>query len=121
MNMQRNVTIICDMQFGSTGKGACAGCLAKKEGYDTVVTAWSPNAGHTFVDENGRKYVHRALANGVVSPNLQYIMIAPGSILDLDRFAKELEACVDHTKNAFLIVHENAAVLTEDHLKAEKN
>ena len=46
--------IITDLQFGSTGKGAFAGKLAA-HGIrpDTVLTAWGPNAGHTFIDANG--------------------------------------------------------------------
>ena len=118
--MKRNVTIICDLQFGSTGKGAAAGYFAINKKPDAVITAWSPNAGHTFVDADGSKYVHRALANGVVSPNLKFIMIAPGSILDLDRLKLELEYCSDLVENAILVIHENAAILKDDHVKSEE-
>ncbi len=118
--MKKNVTIICDLQFGSTGKGAAAGYTALMEEPDTVVTAWSPNAGHTFVDYEGRKFVHRALANGIVSPKLKTIMVAPGTVLDVDRLIIELTECHEYVKDAVLVIHENAALLKEDHVRTEE-
>ena len=117
--MQRNVTIICDMQFGSVGKGLIAGYLAKKNQPDTVMTAWTPSAGHTFVDAEGRTFIHCALANGVVSPNLQRIMIAPGSQVDLPGLARELGECRDLVEGRRLIIHENAAVIDQRHRDEE--
>lgn len=117
--MQRNVTIICDMAFGSTGKGLIAGYLAKKNSSDTVMTAFGPSAGHTFVDASGRVFLHCALANGVVSPNLQRIMIAPGSQVDLPGLARELNECRDLVEGRRLIIHENAAVIDQRHRDEE--
>lgn len=117
--MQRNVTIICDMAFGSTGKGLIAGYLAKKNQPDTVMTAFGPSAGHTFVDASGRVFLHCALANGVVSPNLQRIMIAPGSQVDLPGLARELSECRDLVEGRKLIIHENAAVIDQRHRDEE--
>jgi len=117
--MKKNVTLICDLQFGSTGKGACVGYLAKKEKPDTVVTAWMPNCGHTFIDENGKKFVHCMLANGIVSPSLQRVMIAPGSILDLGRLKMELEQCEDLVTGKKLVIHQNAAVVDQKHRDLE--
>lgn len=118
--MKRNATIVCDLQFGSTGKGACIGYIATKKRPDTVVTAWSPNAGHTFIDENGRKFVHCMLANGVVSPALRRVMIAPGSIVNIDLLAREIEQCADLVEGKELIIHENAAIVKPHHLEQEE-
>ena len=76
--------MILDLQFGSTGKGLLAGYLAKTKQPDVVVTAWGPNAGHTYIDEDGREYIHRMLANGIVSPKLKTVLIGPGSVLVID-------------------------------------
>jgi len=57
-------TLICDMQFGSTGKGLIAGYLAKRDEPDTLVSQWSANAGHTYIDSEGRKFVHCMIPNG---------------------------------------------------------
>ena len=47
--------IVIDLQYGSTGKGLIVGFLAEEHKYDTVVTAWAPNAGHTYINRDGRK------------------------------------------------------------------
>ena len=47
--------IVIDLQYGSTGKGLIVGFLAEEHKYDTVVTAWAPNAGHTY--KIGRAHV----------------------------------------------------------------
>ena len=60
MAQQKNLTakayMILDLQFGSTGKGLLAGFLAKSRQPDVVITAWGPNAGHTYIDENRRVF-----------------------------------------------------------------
>ena len=81
--------MILDLQFGSTGKGLLAGYLAKMRSPDVVVTAWGPNAGHTYIDSDGRHFIHRMLANGIVSPNLKAVLIGPGSVIDLDALEQE--------------------------------
>jgi len=117
--MKKNVTLICDLMFGSTGKGACAGYLALKNKPDTVVTAWSPNAGHTFVDESGRSFVHCMLANGIVSPNLKTVMIAPGSVINLDGLRSEIVGCLYYMEGKTVVIHENAAICLPRHIEAE--
>lgn len=109
----RKVTIITDMQFGSTGKGLLAGFLATHRGFDTVITAWGPNAGHTFIDADGKKYVHTMLANGIVSPRLKRVMIGPGSVLNPDALLAECAAANFPLDK--ILIHEHAAIVTEYH------
>lgn len=111
--------MILDLQYGSTGKGLLAGYLAKTMCPDTIMTAWGPNAGHTYIDAKGRKYVHRMLANGVVSPNLKNILIGPGSILDLDILNKEITECKSELAGKSIIIHPNALVVTQKHVEHE--
>lgn len=122
--MNRKLSIIMDLQFGSTGKGLLAGYLAKRDQPDTLVTAWAANAGHTFIDIGGTKYVHTMLANGVVSPNVKRVLIGPGSVLDLDNLYKELKQCSDllynqHGEKVAILVHEHAAVIEQRHRDEE--
>lgn len=112
--------MIFDMQYGSTGKGLLAGFLAEQNKPDVVVTAWGPNAGHTYIDAKGRKFVHRMLANGVVSPNLEIILIGPGSVIDLEVLRSEIASCSDILQGKTLIIHPNAAVVLPSHVNAEK-
>lgn len=112
--------MIIDLQFGSTGKGLLAGYLAKRLKPDVVATAWSPNAGHTYIDENGRKFVHCMLANSIVSPSLTTVLIGAGSTLDLDLLYKEIESCADLLRHKTIIIHPHAAVVTQAHRDIEK-
>lgn len=118
----RAIHIITDMQFGSTGKGLFAGFLAEDMGIDTVITAWGPNAGHTYVDANGRKFVHTMLANGIVGSRVRNVLIGPGSVINLTDLRAEMEAAKDVIeKNRITIfIHSAAAIVTEEHRLAEK-
>jgi len=111
--------LIIDCQFGSTGKGLIAGYLAKKNRPDTIITAWAPNAGHTFIDENGRKFVHTMLGNGIVSPNLRRVMIGPGSVIDVHALMGELRACSDLVDIDQVVIHPQAAVVSQRHRDEE--
>ena len=116
-------TLICDMQFGSTGKGLLAGYLAERDRPDTIVTAWGPNAGHTYIDGSGRKYIHTMLANGIVSPNLERVLIGPGSVVNVDNLMAEIEAATDVLNGRMqfegIYIHEHAAIVTQEHRDIE--
>lgn len=121
MSLKRT-TVIVDLQFGSTGKGLLAGFLARQLKPDTVVCAFGPNAGHTFVDEDGTKLVHTMLPISAISPNLERIMIGPGAVIDEPAMfveVRNLEA-LGYEIWSKLFIHENAAVVGQDHREAEK-
>lgn len=120
--MKKRTTVICDLQFGSTGKGLIAGYYAEKYSPDTVVTQWSPNAGHTFIDSDGNKMVHTMLANGCVSPGLQRIMIGPGSVLNFDSLETEIENArkYGYLGGVDILIHEHCALVNEGHRNAEE-
>lgn len=115
--MQGN--LIIDLQFGSTGKGLIAGYLAERDQPDTVITAWAANAGHTYIDRNGRKFVHTMLANGIVSPKLARVMIGPGSVIDPENLRKEIDSCADLLLGVDIIIHPSAAIITQQHRDEE--
>lgn len=114
----RELHVITDLQFGSCGKGLFAGYLAHRIHPDTIVSAWAPNAGHTFIDADGRKYVHTMIPNGIVSPSVKQVLIGPGSVIDPDAMAKEWLAGLDKCR-AGLFIHEAAAVVTQEHRDRE--
>lgn len=118
--MRKKVTIVCDLQFGSTGKGLIAGYLAEREMPDVAVTAWCPNAGHTYIDSNGRRYVHTMLANSIVSPNMRYVLIGAGSVVNLDSLEREIEAAGDMMKNISVFIHPHAAIVNQRHRDIEE-
>lgn len=116
---RKNVTVICDLGFGSSGKGLISGYMAKKECPDVVCTAWGMNAGHTYIDEHDRKFVHCMLANGVVSPNLKYVLIGPGSSIGVEKLVEEVKSCQDLLKGVMVLIHPNATIIQQRHIDEE--
>lgn len=111
--------VIFDLQYGSTGKGLIAGYIAERDHPDVVVTAWAANAGHTYIDGEGRKFVHTMLANGIVSPKLKYVLIGPGSVIDPAALRREINECQDLLQNARILIHPAAAVIQQHHRDEE--
>lgn len=118
---KERVDIVLDLQYGSTGKGLLVGFLAKRVAYDTVITTWAPNAGHTFIDRSGRRFVHTQLALGLVSPLCQHVLLGPGSVIDPPKLLAEIQQCRDiiDAKNIRICIHPNAAVVLERHREEE--
>lgn len=116
----KQLHIITDLQFGSTGKGLFAGYLAGSIHPDTIITAWAPNAGHTFRDAAGKSYVTSALPSGIFNaPDLKRILLGPGSVInamllldEMDRFAKFLH-------DVTISIHPAAACVTDVHRRLE--
>jgi len=117
--MNKKVVLICDLQFGSTGKGLLAGYIAERDAPDTIVTAWGSNSGHTYINSNGRKFVHTMLGNGIVSPNLNKVMIGPGSLINPDNLIKEISQCEDVIAGADIMIHPHATIITDEHVDIE--
>lgn len=119
MSNKKNITVIHDMQYGSTGKGLIAGYIAERDKPDVVCTAWGMNAGHTYINSEGRKFVHCMLANGVVSPNLKYVLIGPGSSIGLHRLLQEVNECEGLLQGVDIYIHPNATIIQQHHIDEE--
>ncbi|QOI69781.1 adenylosuccinate synthetase [Acinetobacter phage DMU1] len=115
----KKATVICDMQFGSTGKGLIAGFLAERDQPDVVVTAWSANAGHTYINREGRKWVHCMLANGIVSPKLKAVLIGGGSQMSIPTLISEIMGSLDILQGKSILIHENACIIQQRHVEEE--
>jgi adenylosuccinate synthase len=119
MQKLRRGNLIIDLQFGSTGKGLIAGFLAERDAPDTIVTAWAANAGHTYIDRDGRKFVHTMLANGIVSRRLERVLLGPGSVIDPVNLAREIEEANPLMSGVELYIHPSAAIITQRHRDEE--
>jgi len=113
------ITAIVDLQYGSTGKGLIAGYLAHRDAPDTVITAWAANAGHTYIDKHGRKYINTMLANGAIAPSVRRVMVGPGSLIDPGNLLREIESAADMMPGVRIVIHPNAAVITQQHRDLE--
>ena len=114
------VTMIVDLQFGSTGKGLIAGYLAERDEHDTVINANMPNAGHTYINDVGRTWIHKVIPNGIVSPKLKNVMIGPQSVFSLEQLAKEVYNSADLLSGKTVWIHEGATLLHADHKAFEQ-
>lgn len=110
---------ILDLQFGSTGKGLLAGYLAKKFQPDGVVAAFGPNAGHTYIDAEKKKFVHIMMPMGALSPECRRVFIGPGAVVHPDILMTEAEALRSAGYQFDLIIHENATIVQERHREQE--
>lgn len=114
-----NVTMIVDLQFGSTGKGLIAGYLAMTREFTAVVNANMPNAGHTYIDSSGRRMVHKVLPNGVVGPKVKHAFIGPGSVFNPDRLCIEVEQAMSMGYVFDVLIHPLAVPLADYHAELE--
>ena len=113
------IKMVVDLQYGSTGKGLIVGYLAEEEAPDTVITAWAPNAGHTYISSTGRKFIHTHLANGIVSPYIRRVLLGPGSLINPQQLLAEIEACKDIMKHVEILIHPHAAIVSQRHVDEE--
>ena len=115
------MTAIVDLQFGSTGKGLLAGFLSERNQYDTVVSANMPNAGHTFVDANGNKWINKVLPSGLYSHKLRYVGLGPGAVFNPHVLVHEIDEMRDRIyTDPRIIIHEAAALLHPHHADEER-
>lgn len=115
----KKADMIIDLSWGSCGKGLIAGYLAETNKPDTLATSWAANAGHIYINGDGRKFLHTMIPNGVVSPNLRTILIGPGSLIDPTNFYNELMGVADMLEGVEILIHPNAAVILDRHREEE--
>ena len=119
--MVKNVISVIDGAAGSCGKAKVVGEIAtdKTVNLGAAVTNCMPNAGHTFVDEDGNATVFRNIPVSIVNPNTE-LFIGPGSAIDMSVFMDEYER-VKHLLNGRKIyVHEMTPLIEERHKKYER-
>jgi len=119
------VHALVDGQFGSTGKGALAGWLARQaleqgylDSFEGSICSNGPNSGHTSYFD-GRKIVLKQLPTFGVHAHLMGcslpIYLSAGAVIDPGILADEAK---EYGVNIF--VHPNAAVVTSDDKQTEK-
>jgi adenylosuccinate synthase len=84
--------IIVGGQAGSEAKGKMSAYLARKFKISGLFMAASPNAGHTYVDDKGNRYVTYHLpAASVVTDDHVPVMLGPTSVINPDKLLQEIE------------------------------
>lgn len=123
----KDVVMVVDLQYGSTGKGQIAGTIGRKWEPDTVVCANGPNAGHTYKWWEGSNpsslhiVVHTVLPVTSVLPSVRNILLGPGAVIDIDRLEAEVRAKREYFAGKRLIIHPNASIVNDAHRGREKS
>lgn len=114
------VNVIIDGQFGSTGKGLWAGYVAQhaEPGNWLAVTNAAPNAGHTYISPTGEKFVTKHLPMFGVRNGVPMYLCA-GAIINPRVLQEEMDTL--GVKEEQILIHPNAAVITEEDIERERH
>lgn len=82
--------VVFGLQAGSEAKGKVAGWLAKHGNYDVAVSNFMPNAGHTFVKDNGDKIMVQTLPQSIVAGDSMEYVLSAGSAIELTLLFEEI-------------------------------
>lgn len=111
-----SVTIVFGGQFGSEGKGKVAHYFAKKEKADYCIRVGGSNSGHTIY-RDGQKMIFRILPTGVIENHVTAVLPA-GSYINLSILKEEMQ--IAGLSNDRLLIDENAVIVSDDFIAAEK-
>lgn len=116
----KGATVVFGGQAGSEGKGAIAAYLAKKYEWGASVCTFMPNAGHTYVGDDGEVVVSQ-LPLALVSPSVKRLVIGPGSAIDVEKLLDEIDK-YDATYDVVsrLVIDPRAVIVTEEHQEWER-
>jgi adenylosuccinate synthase len=103
-------------QYGSEGKGKVAGYLARKFCVDYSICSFSSQAGHTFYDDDGTKYLVQQVPMAACNPDTK-LLISQGAIIDLDILRNEIKTF--NLSSERLRIHPKAIVIEQKHKDAE--
>ena len=119
--MIKNVISVIDGEAGSCGKAKVVGEIAtdKTINLGAAITNCMPNAGHTFVDENGTTTIFRNIPVSSVNPNTE-LFIGPGSAIDMEVFSDEYERAKHFLNGRKIYVHEMVPLIEKRHKRYEK-
>lgn len=117
--LKGKVYVVIDGQAGSCGKGKIVGYLARHKKIDVSINNNTPNAGHTFVFDNGYKVITTHLPIAVVNPNVQLLIGAAAGIRP-ETLLKEIEDYSDLIGDRKIYIHERAFIVTEAHCQIER-
>lgn len=111
------VVAVVGGQFGSEGKGAVSGWLAKQYEEPVVVRVAGPNAGHSAVDAQGVKWALRQVPAAAVTNPQAKLVIADGSEIDEEVLRDEVKRLDDagFDVSGRLYVSGQATVIDDHH------
>lgn len=110
-----SVTVVLGGMAGSEGKGKFAGYLAIEDNFDIAVANFMPNAGHTWVGDDGKTVMVQQLPQAVVNPTID-LYISAGSAIEIPMLEREI---VKFNAKCRTYVHPRAMIIEQKHRDAE--
>ena len=119
--MAHLIHMVMDGQWGSTGKGAIIGYLAKRGNYDTAICAFSVNAGHSTKDASiGLDVMVQQIPTAALcSETVKTVLIGPGSAIHAPTLMDEIEKYAHLLKGKRIMIHPHAIAIEEYHTQQE--
>ncbi len=119
--MLKNVISVIDGAAGSCGKAKVVGEIAtdKNINLGAAITNCMPNAGHTFVDEQGHRTLFRNIPVSCVNPHTE-LFIGPGSAIDMAVIKEEYQNVRHFLNGRKIYVHELVPLIEQSHKDYEK-
>jgi len=122
MKYTGKIHVVYDGMWGSCGKGKFCGHIALDPQKDINVSVCNnaPNAGHTFVFDNGQKVVVHQLPIGIVNQKIKHLVLGEKSVINIDNFINELDHYKDLIGNRKIYICDTAALVLPLHIEREK-
>lgn len=124
MIKQGKVNILIDGQWGSTGKGKLAGWLHNRyPEINICVSDFMPNAGHTYVDNEGNSFMFKMLPMGTLFKHVKFNLIGPHAVINKEVLFKEIKIAklYRNGNEPPVIIHPNAVVWKAEYLEQEQS
>lgn len=120
--MNHGLVVVIGGQAGSEGKGKFAGWYANNQdkhphNFVASVANFMPNAGHTWVSDDGEKVMVQQLPQACINPELN-LYISAGSAIEVELLLDEIERYnIDTSK---IKIHPRAVIIEQQHRDMEK-
>ena len=123
MIQKNRINIVIDGQWGSTGKGKLYGYLYNKYPYiDVAVCDFMPNAAHTYIDGDGKKFISKIMPIGSLFHQVKLICIGPHAVFKESQLLKEYEEILKWRDDDFeLAIHPLATIIDDIDLSNEES
>lgn len=109
-----NITI--GGQWGSEAKGKLSHFLAIKHDVDVATCDFQTNAGHTVIEDSGKKTVFQQLPVSALKDDC-LLLVNPGATVTVKKLLEEIEMTKCHDR---LMIHPHVAVVSPSAVEMEK-
>ena len=122
MIVRNHVDAIFGLQYGDEGKGKITAAISELKAHDlTARYNGGPNAGHTIVRTDNKRFELHQLPSATVYGQDSYI--GPGTVLDIDKLDQEIETVLskDPTLNFNLYIDPRVPIIEPSHLTEDSD